>query len=202
MAACEPIRPSLYRIIDGEADPAEAMRVARHVSACTACRILLARKRRLAEMLEHDLEDLPADEEFVRTVMSTLPEGPPPRRHRLRRGLKLAGLAGLLGWIGQAAARNLQFGAPEAPTFALPHLDLGVADGALQGFAVIVRLTMIALETVRGLAPLLAASHPRTTGVAAFGLTALLLVAGGSMLVCVAAGTVVRRQVRSRSGGS
>ena len=44
MAACKPIRPSLYRIIDGEAEPAEAMRVARHLSTCTTCRILLARK--------------------------------------------------------------------------------------------------------------------------------------------------------------
>ena len=83
MDACEPIRPSLYRIIDGEADPAEAMCVARHISSCTACRILLARKRRLSEMLENDLEDLPVGEEFVHVVMSTLPEGPPPRLHRL-----------------------------------------------------------------------------------------------------------------------
>jgi len=51
---CEAIRPLLPRVADGEASPAEAMETACHLSDCTACRILLARERRLAEMLEED----------------------------------------------------------------------------------------------------------------------------------------------------
>ena len=57
MSRCEEIRPLLYRVAEGETDPDEAMRTARHLSDCTSCRILLARERRLARMLEEDLMD-------------------------------------------------------------------------------------------------------------------------------------------------
>ena len=52
MASCRSIRPILSRVIDGEVSPEDSLRVARHLPACTACRIVLARERRLARMLE------------------------------------------------------------------------------------------------------------------------------------------------------
>ena len=85
MNRCDAIRPLISRHSEGEVTPDEAIEVARHVPDCTACRILLARERRLAEMLATDLEDLPVGEEFVISVMRTLPKDPPPaRRRRLR----------------------------------------------------------------------------------------------------------------------
>lgn len=88
---CKQIAPVLYRVAEAEATPDEAMRTARHLSDCTACRILLAREVRLAAMLEEGLTDpLQVGEDFVRTVMDNLPQGPPPARSRRdRRTLKL-----------------------------------------------------------------------------------------------------------------
>jgi len=99
MIDCERLRPILYRVPEGEASPEEAMRTARHLSDCTACRILVARERRLAAMLERDLADpLQVGEDFVLSVMSSLPQGPPPSRSptsredekKTRRYLRLA----------------------------------------------------------------------------------------------------------------
>jgi len=89
---CERIRPLLFPYIEREAAPAEAMLVAEHLTGCTACKILVARKRHLARMLESGLEDrIPVGEEFVRSVMATLPDGPPPApKSRRRRHLMLA----------------------------------------------------------------------------------------------------------------
>ena len=79
MRICQRLRPVLSRVAEGEASPDEAMLTARHLSDCTACRIHLARERRLAAMLEEDLEDvLHVGEEFVQAVMANLPKGPPP----------------------------------------------------------------------------------------------------------------------------
>ncbi len=91
--SCRRIVPSLYRVAEGEAAPDEALRVARHLGDCTACRIVLARVRRLAAMLDQGLDDPPAvGDEFVATVMDNLPQGPPPAARR--RGRTRARLAG------------------------------------------------------------------------------------------------------------
>ncbi len=90
MHSCDEIRPFLGRYNEREANPEEAIIVARHLSECTACRIQLARERRLAEMLSRELDDLPVGEDFVQSVMATLPKDPPTRRRRRRRHLKLA----------------------------------------------------------------------------------------------------------------
>jgi predicted anti-sigma-YlaC factor YlaD len=77
---CKDVHPGLSRVAEGEATPGEAMRTARHLSDCTACRILLARERRLARMLEDGLDDpLQVGEEFVQSVMANLPREPPAR---------------------------------------------------------------------------------------------------------------------------
>ena len=101
MSRCDSYAPLLSRVAEGEAGPNEAMRAARHLSGCTACRINLARERRLAAILEDGLEDsVPVGEDFVRAVMDNLPAEPPKSesgRKKGRRSLKLAGLVGLLG---------------------------------------------------------------------------------------------------------
>jgi len=99
MVACDRVRPLLFRFHEGEASPEEAMLVARHLPDCTGCRILLARENRLAKVLAEEMDELPVGEDFVRSVMATLPNGPPPRTvtpaRRKLRGLKLAGFTAL-----------------------------------------------------------------------------------------------------------
>jgi anti-sigma factor RsiW len=121
MNDCKQNAPLLSRVAEGEAAPDEAMRAARHLSDCTACRISLARDRRLAAMLEDGLEDsLPVGEEFVRSVMDNLPREPShPRRTKPRRHLKLASLAGFLALAPLLAIRGLGGG-----SFNLPEVDL------------------------------------------------------------------------------
>ena len=91
MVTCKIIQPLLNRVAEGEASPEEAMLTARHLPDCTACRIVLARERRLAEMLEQGLDDpLQVGEEFVQSVMANLPREPP---RRPRRRIRLRSLA-------------------------------------------------------------------------------------------------------------
>jgi anti-sigma factor RsiW len=126
---CERIRPLLSRFAEGEADPEEAFHVARHIAGCTACKIVLARERRLHEALE-DLGDSVSvvDEEFSALVMAALPAGPPPAASRpRRRGLRLAGFLTLGAVGGSLAIRALGF-APSfqpVPIAARVDLDLG-----------------------------------------------------------------------------
>jgi predicted anti-sigma-YlaC factor YlaD len=82
---CLEIRPLLARVADGEASPEEAMRLGLHLPDCTGCRILLARERRLAAILEQGLEDrLHVGEDFLEAVMAAVPDAPPPRQQRQR----------------------------------------------------------------------------------------------------------------------
>jgi len=100
-AACERLRPTLFRIVEGDVAGQERARLDRHLASCTTCRIRLARERRLAEILEGGLgpgdahAGMGSDEDFVRAVMARLPEA---RRARFasRHRLKLAGLGGIL----------------------------------------------------------------------------------------------------------
>ena len=86
MRNCKRILPLLARVAEREAGPEEAIAVARHVETCTACRIRLARERRLQQLLEEPLDPLPSPDDFVTDVMRHLPVGPPPRRPRKKRG--------------------------------------------------------------------------------------------------------------------
>lgn len=101
MTDCIDYQALLFRLAEGEAAPDEALRAARHLSDCTACRIVLAREERLAEMLDRIGDELPVTESFLASVMSAIPRRrrPAPVRSspRLRRGMKLA------GWLGAAA---------------------------------------------------------------------------------------------------
>jgi hypothetical protein len=97
MSRCAAVRPLLVRVADAAARPDEALAVARHASDCTACRILLARERRLSHLLERDAAELPlATDACVEAIMATLPAGPPPRRAR-RRALRIVETGALAG---------------------------------------------------------------------------------------------------------
>jgi anti-sigma factor RsiW len=113
MSACLRLRPSLLRVADGEAEPAESLRVARHVASCTACRIVAHRERRLRAAFE-GLEDAPTDHAFLDRVMEALPSTPPPppigvEARRLawlrRRRNRVLGIALLCASGGAAAAQ-------------------------------------------------------------------------------------------------
>ncbi len=93
--SCPELSAVIGRTVDGEATPDESLRLARHLSECTACRIVLARERRLAEAL-NEMEDAAIDDEALRArIMDSLANRASPRRGTLprtvfRRGLRLA----------------------------------------------------------------------------------------------------------------
>ena len=192
MSECERIHPLLHRVAEGEAMPEEAMRVARHLADCTACRIIQAREIRLADMLEAGLEDLPVGEGFVRGVMARLPEGPPPRRARARRrGLKLAILATLLLGTALLAAQSLSPAATELARTTMPFTDLENPPAAFDGQFGPVHLFLAALEKLPALLSIdwlsprdgmhlvLAATSAALAGMAALAAAmAVLIVAG------------------------
>lgn len=184
---CGPIRPLVLRVDEGEAAPGEALLVARHLSHCTACRILLARERRLAMMLAEDLEDiedLPSGDELVQSVMATLPKELPRRKRSRYRGLKLASWIALLmllalptipglspsGWEGLAG---------RLPTFAPDNI--GPAESAFGGIArAAIGIVLGALDIAR--APFETSSLLASVA----GLLALLCLGCMSALACVA----------------
>lgn len=198
MGSCERLRPELSRVADAEASPEEAMAVARHVSDCTACRIQLARERRLGSMLEQGLEDpLQVGEDFVQSVMDALPQGPPPvPRRRKRRYLKLAGLG---AWIALAPAllpRSLPL---EGMTSSMPAFgspDLGGGERLLSALIGLARSLPVALDSASSFLP----PMHLTVGVAGVALTLALTtaLAAGCALTMVAAamGTDLFSRVR------
>jgi hypothetical protein len=149
---CREIAPLLYRVAEADASPDEAMRTARHLSDCTACRILLAREVRLASMLEEGLSDpLQVGEDFVREVMENLPKGPPrpPRPRRSRRMLKLASI---VGWIPLvplvASAPGVAARIPAVAEFKamLPGFEAPMVDGFAEGALRVGGVLMLVLD--------------------------------------------------------
>lgn len=130
MARCTAMRPVVQRMAEGDVSPADSLRLARHLSCCTACRIVLARDRRLARVLEAIDDPLPVDADFAKRVMAALPSetrARSPARTR-RRGLAIAGLGALVA-LGSGALLGLAGPLP--------------AGGALPGFP---RLTLEGFE--------------------------------------------------------
>ena len=194
MRSCDAIRPLLSHVAEGEVGPGEAMSVARHIADCTACKIVLAREHRLARMLEQDLQDLPVGEEFVQSVMATLPQGPPPGRKKgeKRRGLRLASFAGFLGAGALFVSQFLPSRLPGGARLGLPTLDLEAASQSVEGLAGLVRLAAVALQAAADLPS--AALHlgwsPELLAAAAAAMT--VACGAGSALVALAAGTLAR----------
>ncbi len=146
MTRCDLIAPLLPRVADGDAEPAEAVRVTRHVEVCTCCGILLARERRLSEAIE-TIRDIEVDELFTATVMNRLPARF-DKRTRDRRGLKLAIVTGLIALgaaLGSAPRQGWDTGIPSAVSPSLPADIADPAAGSLISFA---QMVLMALQTV------------------------------------------------------
>jgi hypothetical protein len=128
MSSCLRIRPWVARSVDGDLEPGEALRLARHLATCTACRIVLARESRLAEILDGVDDTFSVDESFFEAVMASLPEHPGrpavmvSRKARWRRGLRLAAWGAIVA-VGSGLASRL-----------LPSLRLDVATPAMPRF--------------------------------------------------------------------
>lgn len=128
MTDCDRLRSFIVRSVDGDLEPGEAFRLARHLPTCTACRIVLARESRLAEMLDGANDAVTVDESFFGTVMASLPDRPVrpavelTRERRRKRGLRLATWGAIAALGGGLAARvlpslQLDVGAPAMPRF-------------------------------------------------------------------------------------
>ncbi len=124
---CAEYRPAIGRCVEGETTPAEALQLARHLSDCTACRIVLAREIRLVRMLDGLDDSIAVEEGFLRTVMRSLPAGPPPASNARRGGLKLAGFSGALALAVAGAWRLAAFlagrHAPLVPRWEFPDVE-------------------------------------------------------------------------------
>lgn len=135
MTDCGRLRSLIVRSVDGDLEPGEAFRLARHLTTCTACRIVLARESRLAQMLDGASDTVSVDESFFETVMASLPDRPVPRalessrETRRKRGIRLATLGALLALGGGLAARvlpSLQF---DVAAPAMPRFSPGESEG-------------------------------------------------------------------------
>lgn len=134
MSRCGSIRPWIARSVDGDLAPGEALRLARHLAKCTACRITLARESRLAEMLGSVDDACGVDESFFSAVMASLPEHPVrpvevSRRARWRRGLRLAAFGAVGALAGGVAARVLPYLNLDVATPGMPRFTPDDADG-------------------------------------------------------------------------
>lgn len=178
MNTCDRFRPLLSSFAEGEARPDEALGVARHLAGCTACKIVLARERRLHEALDGLGDAVTVDEEFARLVMAALPVGPPPRADGARRrGLKLAGLLGVSSVVGALAFRVLHIAVAAEPLRLASRLDFESGSGLLDGLARIVGAVAV---LIGGVAAGLPARLPFAGGIAPGGLGPWL--AAGALL--------------------
>lgn len=128
MIGCRRLLPLIVRSVDFDLEPDEALRLARHLATCTACRIVSARESRLAEMLDGAYDAILVDESFFGAVMASLPDRPVrpgvavSRKDRWHRGLRLAAWGAIAALGAGLAAR------------ALPSLSLDVAAPAMPRF--------------------------------------------------------------------
>lgn len=137
MTPCRRIRPWIVRSVDGDLEPGEAFRLARHLATCTACRIVLARESRLAQMLDGAADAINVDESFFGAVMASLPDLPVrpaielTRKTRRNRGLRLAAWGVLAALGGGLAARVLPYLRLDVAAPAMPRFTPDDTDGLI-----------------------------------------------------------------------
>lgn len=148
--SCEAIRGDMARHVDGECDPRTSYEIARHLPECTACRIVLARERRLREALDVLPIDAAEDTRIVDRVMDALGESPAPRsqavERRVRRGLRLAGLLGTVAWLGLPASRSIRTAGLEGAGFRVAPPSPEAAGDLLGTLAHAIPMISTALE--------------------------------------------------------
>ncbi len=194
MKTCEHFRPLLSRYAEGEANPGEALGIARHLAGCTACKIVLARELRLHEVLEGLDDPFSVDDEFSRVVMAALPAGPPPAAERKRRrGLRLAGLATLVSLGAAAAFRLVAFPSPSEPLRLASRLDLEGGSHLLEGLGQLAggAAAVLSRVAVGSTARLFLSGADLRLGVAGFFAVAAVVAAGS--VVAIATWTIGRR---------
>jgi hypothetical protein len=192
MKACRRFRPILFRVAEGEASPRQAFQVARHLSHCTACRIVLNRESRLAGLLESLADSIPVEDSFLASVMRSLPPEPPAGGTRsaasLRRGLKLAGLVLATGGFLAAAARVVNLAPGTHFALGIPSFELGDPEGFSGVLAGLARMVFAVLELVRaGLRVELPALHLGLSAGMALAVPAVFAAISLSAVVCVLA---------------
>lgn len=151
MTTCRRLRSVLFRAAEGEADPDETLQAARHLADCTGCRILLARERRLARMLDGLTDVVAVQESFPEGVMAALPEAPPAseRELTLRRGLRLAVLAGTLALAGALGYRIAHLARNGSFVSISPRFDVEGTGRFLDGLGGIGRFAAVFIEQLR-----------------------------------------------------
>ncbi len=118
MSDCRRMRPLIDRVSEGEATPEDALALGRHLPVCTVCRILLAKVRRLNEMVDGIGDPLDVDESFLESVMDSLPDDPPQSAgpaggRRMRRNLRIVRLLVTMSPLGLlGAGRSMFMGHP------------------------------------------------------------------------------------------
>lgn len=202
--SCTRVRPWIPRYVEGELPPEETLELARHVDRCTPCRIVLARERRLGEILNGIEDPLDVDASFLEGVMAALPERTvpvaiePAGRRRWRRGLKLAGMSAVAVLGAGALARlapSLRFD-PVAP--ALPRFTAESADGWLGVLGSTVQWVRLTAETLGwGRGPRWGGALSNE-GIAALALAAAATVAFASVALALAA-RAFPREARERA---
>jgi hypothetical protein len=197
---CRGFEPLIHASVEGETVPADALRLARHLDACTACRIVMAREVRLAAMLDDLHDPIDVDESFFQAVMASLPEraarpaGVASPRARYRRGLKLAGLASLATLGGGLAARILPSVRLDLSTPAMPRFSPEETDGWLSLFGSAAQWIQVTAQSLAWTGSP-EAFGPHTLGVlsleAAMLGAAILLAVSGALMLASKAGTRV-----------
>jgi hypothetical protein len=144
-------------------------------------------------MLEDVWEDqLQVGEDFVRSVMDNLPQGPPPPRRAKQRHLKLAGLAGMIAIAPLLAARAIHFDGLGGSIAQLPGIgepDLGGAERLLSALVGSVRSLPVALDWLSAMLPSVSLGTEFVGITVLLGLPALIALVGGATLVALATTT-------------
>jgi len=190
MTGCRRLRPLIVRSVDGDLEPGEALRLASHLTSCTACRIVLARESRLAAMLDGAADAVNVDESFFAMVMASLPDRParsalePVRDNRRKLGLRLAAWGAIAALCGGLAARVLPSLRLDVATPAMPRFTPDDADGLISVIGSAAQWIRMTAQSVAW------AGSSGTWGALAIGAISLSAVLAGLAMVLTVSGAL------------